>query len=325
MSHNMDLAGFSAPVSTLGTNSRTRGTRVNGNGRLRSAPDPTLATSAMVMDILDAEDCDDFPRAVCRTVHENLPVRRVSFSRLNQRTGKLQAACWPPIAVEPAPITDLVRMGLRAPQGIALEMTIERTDGRFTEGEKAALRTMRHCLETVIRNVGGAHLDEALCSVGWTRIVAQPNGEVIACQATGDRPRFTPGQSLTSARWWGDLRTVLVEDPVLTGTLEPTVHTIAGDGVTLLVERPLIGHPVIYLLDNAPHSVVDDAVLRMLTARQAEVARLLVDGMSAKEVAASLHISLATARSHIEHVYRRLGVKNRAQAVGLLLGRDESG
>lgn len=325
MSHNMDLAGFSAPVSTLGTNNRARGTRANGDGRLRNAPDPTMAASAMVMDILDAEDCDDFPRAVCRTVHENLAARRVSFSRLNQRTGARQASCWPPIAAETAPVTDLVRIGLRAPQGIALGLTIERTDGRFTEGDKAALRTMKHCLEAVIRNVGGSHLDEALCSVGWTRIVAQPNGEVLACHATGDRPRFRPGQSLTTERWWSGLRAVLAEDPVLTGAIEPTVHTMAGDGVTLLVERPLLGHPVIYLLDTAPHRLVDDFVLQSLTARQAEVARLLVDGMSAREIAEHLHISLATARSHIEHVYRRLAVKNRAQAVALLLGCDESG
>jgi DNA-binding response OmpR family regulator len=55
-----------------------------------------------------------------------------------------------------------------------------------------------------------------------------------------------------------------------------------------------------------------------LTGRQAEVARLLSDGMSNDEIAQHLGISPHTARNHTEHVMRKLGAGSRAR-VGALL------
>ena len=51
-----------------------------------------------------------------------------------------------------------------------------------------------------------------------------------------------------------------------------------------------------------------------LTNREVEVLRLLVRGLSNKEIAEQLVISRKTAGSHIEHIYTKIGVSNRAQA-----------
>jgi HD-GYP domain-containing protein (c-di-GMP phosphodiesterase class II) len=51
-----------------------------------------------------------------------------------------------------------------------------------------------------------------------------------------------------------------------------------------------------------------------LTSREIEVLRLLVRGLSNKEIAEQLVISRKTAGSHVEHIYAKLGVSNRAQA-----------
>jgi HD-GYP domain-containing protein (c-di-GMP phosphodiesterase class II) len=51
-----------------------------------------------------------------------------------------------------------------------------------------------------------------------------------------------------------------------------------------------------------------------LTRREVEVLRLLVRGLSNKEIAERLVISRKTASSHVEHIYAKLGVSNRAQA-----------
>jgi HD-GYP domain-containing protein (c-di-GMP phosphodiesterase class II)/DNA-binding CsgD family transcriptional regulator len=51
-----------------------------------------------------------------------------------------------------------------------------------------------------------------------------------------------------------------------------------------------------------------------LTAREVTVLQLVARGLSAKEIAARLVISPKTARNHVEHIYAKAGVSNRAQA-----------
>ena len=51
-----------------------------------------------------------------------------------------------------------------------------------------------------------------------------------------------------------------------------------------------------------------------LTNREIEVLRLLVRGLSNKEIAERLVISRKTAGSHVEHIYSKIGVSNRARA-----------
>ena len=51
-----------------------------------------------------------------------------------------------------------------------------------------------------------------------------------------------------------------------------------------------------------------------LTPREVEVLRLLARGLSTKQIAADLGISRKTASNHLEHVFTKLGVRNRALA-----------
>ncbi|HEV2071837.1 MAG TPA: response regulator transcription factor [Acidimicrobiales bacterium] len=54
-----------------------------------------------------------------------------------------------------------------------------------------------------------------------------------------------------------------------------------------------------------------------LTEREAQVLRRLIDGESPKQIARDEAISLSTVRSHVERIYRKLGVNNQRQALGL--------
>jgi DNA-binding CsgD family transcriptional regulator len=56
-----------------------------------------------------------------------------------------------------------------------------------------------------------------------------------------------------------------------------------------------------------------------LSDREAEVMRLLVEGLSAASLAARLSISPHTARHHIASIYAKLGVSSRAAAVAAVL------
>jgi DNA-binding NarL/FixJ family response regulator len=52
-----------------------------------------------------------------------------------------------------------------------------------------------------------------------------------------------------------------------------------------------------------------------LTNREAEVLSFLADGWSNEEIADRLGIGLRTVRFHLDHVYRKLGVGRRTEAV----------
>jgi DNA-binding NarL/FixJ family response regulator len=56
-----------------------------------------------------------------------------------------------------------------------------------------------------------------------------------------------------------------------------------------------------------------------LTARQREIVGLIAGGATDKEIGTALGIRTATAQKHVANLLRRLGVRNRAAAVGLLL------
>ena len=49
--------------------------------------------------------------------------------------------------------------------------------------------------------------------------------------------------------------------------------------------------------------------------RQAEVLRLLEQGLSTKQIAAELHLSTETVKNHIRGVFHALGVHSRLEAV----------
>jgi LuxR family maltose regulon positive regulatory protein len=52
-----------------------------------------------------------------------------------------------------------------------------------------------------------------------------------------------------------------------------------------------------------------------LSARELEVLRLLRTSLSQREIADELYVSVNTVRSHVKHVYDKLGVHARTEAI----------
>jgi len=56
-----------------------------------------------------------------------------------------------------------------------------------------------------------------------------------------------------------------------------------------------------------------------LTEREMEVLVLVVDGLNNREIAERLFVSRATAKAHVSHIFDKLDVSNRAEAIALAL------
>ena len=63
----------------------------------------------------------------------------------------------------------------------------------------------------------------------------------------------------------------------------------------------------------------EDSVFATLTSREREVLALLIQGNSNSQMAGSLGLQEVTVRARLTGVFRKLGVKNRTQAVGLAM------
>lgn len=59
----------------------------------------------------------------------------------------------------------------------------------------------------------------------------------------------------------------------------------------------------------------EDEAAQRLTPRECQILRLLAEGRNTEDFAEALHISYITARNHIQHIYEKLGVHSRAEAV----------
>ncbi len=80
-------------------------------------------------------------------------------------------------------------------------------------------------------------------------------------------------------------------------------------------ERLSLDQAVAYALDEAPPPATPSPAdaSTPLTRREQQVAELVAQGLSNKEIAAKLVISQRTAESHVEHILTKLGATSRAQ------------
>jgi LuxR family maltose regulon positive regulatory protein len=131
----------------------------------------------------------------------------------------------------------------------------------------------------------------------------------------GPRPSDLLGQALVLAEREGHLRVFLDARPTLDallGTIDPgaaggqyarTVLT-AGDALTTQADEPKRDTPA-----SAP------LLLDSLSDREVDVLRLLDTDLGGPDIARELSVSVNTVRTHTRHIYAKLGVTSRREAV----------
>lgn len=81
------------------------------------------------------------------------------------------------------------------------------------------------------------------------------------------------------------------------------------------VLHPAITHKVLARLASGKHAGEGSDERDLLTEREQEVLRLAARGMANREIGANLGVSVRTVEAHLSHVFRKLGVGSRSEAI----------
>lgn len=101
------------------------------------------------------------------------------------------------------------------------------------------------------------------------------------------------------------------------GELLQTIRSVFREGVSI---PPTIEHKLLRGI-RKPDFLRGTRKVH-LTKREVRVLKLVASGKTNKEIASKLFVSEKTVKNHLNHIYRKLGVKNRAQAVVEGLKKD---
>ncbi len=113
---------------------------------------------------------------------------------------------------------------------------------------------------------------------------------------------------------------LLKEEP--SDVLLTSIHDTLGDGaamsasIAMKVLKMMRQNPAATATSKAP--AAED---HGLTEREIELLEQLKAGHTYERIAANLNIAIGTVRKHIEHIYRKLRVKNKVEAVQKAFGK----
>jgi LuxR family maltose regulon positive regulatory protein len=187
---------------------------------------------------------------------------------------------------------------------------LTRTRVLLAEGSPASLAAARRDLEVLRMTAERGHHPARLVEIlALSAIVLDAQGEIELALAHLQR-------SVTLAAPAGFHRTYVDLGPAI----EPLLRRLVSQTADPYLERLLAtafdagnraGQAVnrALLAESSPH------ILETLTLREADVLTALSRRLSYQEIADELFISLPTVKSHVTHIYAKLGAANRRQAL----------
>jgi DNA-binding NarL/FixJ family response regulator len=199
----------------------------------------------------------------------------------------------------------LVRMGFRmvldAHEGVDVI-------GEAGDGAEAIAESTRLHPDVVVMDVRMAGMDGIEAT---RRISAEVPDSRVLILTTFDLDEYAVAGLRAGASGF------LLKD-VQPGELVAAIKTVAsGDAVVAPgVTRRLLDRFVVRSQDDSGRSEpVDSHKLGLLTDRERDVLGLIAQGLSNFEIAAELHLSEATVKTHVSRILSKLEVRDRVQAV----------
>jgi LuxR family maltose regulon positive regulatory protein len=160
---------------------------------------------------------------------------------------------------------------------------------------------------------------------GWS-VIALLTLKALALRTQGDEPGALVAlrRALTLAEPEGYIRTFADEEATMVELLRRLLRVQSSEppGAESKVSPEYVGKVLeafgasVAAPTRARSRGTAGLFLEHITERELEVLRLLNSGLSNREIAERLFISLDTVKSHTKHIYAKLGVRARHQAVG---------
>jgi len=175
--------------------------------------------------------------------------------------------------------------------------------GEAEDGEQAVALVEELEPDVILLDIRMPNLDGIEAT---KQIVASGSGTRILVLTTFDLDEYVYGAIRAGASGF------LLKD-VRPGELVDAIRVVASGNALLgptAVERLLRRFSV--PVDDHP---MDTAAVGSLTDREAETLRLLANGLSNAEIAATFVVSETTVKTHVSNLLRKLGVRDRVQAV----------
>lgn len=214
----------------------------------------------------------------------------------------------PPVRVVVADDQAIIRDGLVTVLGLLPDVAVV---GAAADGEEAVALAVAERPDVVLMDLRMPRLD----GVGATeRIVREAPGTAILVLTT-----FADDESIIGALRAG-ARGYLTKDAGR-AELAAAVRAVASGQSTF---APEVGARLIGSLTSAAAAPEPDRAEQLttrfpaLTRREAEVLALVADGLSNGEIASRLFVSVATVKTHINAIFAKLAVRDRAQAIALV-------
>lgn len=227
---------------------------------------------------------------------------------------------------------DQIAFGL-LPEGPVIGIALNRPRRSFSERDRTVLDHLRPHIELGYRSAHARQrattlidaLNSGVEAAGASALVFDRRGDLLHVGArAGELLRaYCGGRFASAASLPTHISAWLEAHRPGASVATLTVSGAHGYLELRLLPRASAEEPAVLLLEEHPHHPpsVDRLQTLGLSRRQAEVLRLLATGRRNEQIARELAISAGTVRKHLEHIYVRLGVRSRGEAIARALGR----
>jgi DNA-binding CsgD family transcriptional regulator len=219
-------------------------------------------------------------------------------------------------------VEDQIAFGL--PGDVIVAVAINRSTRTFTDRDLRVLELLRPHLASSYSNL--RERERIACLVcGLECGLEGHGGAVIQIDRLGRVVHASPDATELLTAYFDCATCFRLPEPIATWLRTPrgplAMESARGRLRVSLLDG-LGGDFSMLLLEEQRPSPPSLAALQELglTGRQAQVLRLLVCGKRNEQIAHQLGISRETVRKHLEHIYHKLGVNSRTQAIARILG-----